>query len=65
MGMSIILSLYQMAHKVSTATGMATNSAPKTIVSMIDHFLEYQLISDMFIQIMNPFLDLLDCLSAA
>ena len=48
MGMTIILSLSQVACKVLILTLMAANSAPNTDVSVVDCFLEYQLISDIF-----------------
>ena len=47
MEIHIILNLYQIAHKI-IPTFMATNSAPNTDDSIVDCFLEYQLISDMF-----------------
>ena len=59
MGMQNILNLYWMAGKDSTMTFMATNSVPKTDISIIDSFLEYQLFTDMYIQIMNLVQDLL------
>ena len=43
--MPIILELYQMAHMVSKQNFMATKSAPKTDVSMVDCLLEYQVIN--------------------
>ena len=46
MGIPINLNLYQITHKISILTFMVTNSAPNTVVSMIDCFLEYQLIND-------------------
>ena len=42
MGIPIILSLYQIAHKVLTLIFMATNSEPNTDVSIVDFLLEYQ-----------------------
>ena len=58
-GMPHILNFYQVASMVSTLAFMATNSAPKTETSMVDYFLEHQLINDMFIEIMKPVLDIL------
>ena len=58
-GMPIILNLYWMACKISTPTFLATNSVQKTDNSMIDCFLEYHMINDVFIYIMNLVLDLL------
>ena len=59
MGIPIILHLYWVACKVSTPMFMVTNSVPNTDVSMVDCFLENQLMSDIFMLIMNPVLDLL------
>ena len=48
MGIPIILRFNKIVHKVLIPKIMATNSAPNTDISIVDSFLEYQLIRDMF-----------------
>ena len=52
-------------HAMSTPSFIATNYSPNTDVSVVDTFLDYQLINDVFILIMNLVLDLIGCLSLA